>query len=497
MSQPTRRRFLRALGTGAAGAALAGLAPVIRSAAASASAGSAASRPPNVVIIFTDDQGYEDVGCFGSPLIRTPNLDRMAAEGMRLTDFYVAASVCSPSRAALMTGCYPQRINMNVFDRIVKGQRRGGGVVLFPNSPTGLNPNEITLAEILKSRGYATACVGKWHLGHLPQFMPMRQGFDSYYGIPYSNDMRITKDGKSGPPLMRNDQVIEHPANQDTLTRRYTEEAVRFIQANKDRPFFLYLPHTMPHIPIHASDRFRGKSRRGLYGDVIEEIDWSVGQVLDTLKACGVDRQTLVIFTSDNGPWIRFGEHGGSAHPLRDGKGTIYEGGMREPCIMRWPEKIPAGTVCREITSTIDLLPTIAHLAGAEPPTDRVIDGKDIRPLLFGEAGARSPHDAFYFYPKQETKPMAIRWGRWKFYKAGLRHRTWKENGKWIHRKVPCPTELYDLEADISETKNLADQHPDLVAKLTKMMDDFDADLKAHSRPAGAPGNLASSPASA
>ena len=496
MPHLTRRRFLHALGAGAAGAALAGCTSAARSAAPSAAGAAAAGRPPNVVILFTDDQGYEDVGCFGSPLIRTPNLDRMAAEGMRFTDFYVAASVCSPSRAALMTGCYPQRINMNVFTRLVKGQMQGGGVVQFTTTPTGLHPDEITLADLLKARGYATACVGKWHLGHLPQFLPMRQGFDSYYGIPYSNDMRIARDGQSGPPLMRNDQVIEHPADQATLTRRYTEEAVRFIRASKDRPFFLYLPHTMPHLPIHASEAFRGKSRRGLYGDVIEEIDWSVGQVLAALKACGVDEHTLVIFTSDNGPWMQFGPQGGSAAPLRDGKGTIYEGGMREPCIMRWPGTIPAGAVCREVASTIDLLPTIARLAGAEPPGDRVIDGKDIRPLLFGEAGARSPHEAFYFYPKQETEPMAVRCGQWKFHKAGQRYRTWQENGKWIHRKVPCPAELYDLKADVGETKNLADQHPDLVAKLTKMMDDFDADLKAHSRPAGPAGDLASSPAS-
>ena len=512
MPHLTRRRFLHALGAGAAGTALAGCTAVARSAGPTSAAASDAGRPPNVVIIFTDDQGYEDVGCFGSPLIRTPNLDRMAAEGMRFTDFYVAASVCSPSRSALMTGCYPQRINMNVFTRVVKGQEQGGGVVLFQNSPTGLHPDEITLADLLKGRGYATACVGKWHLGHLPQFLPMRQGFDSYFGIPYSNDMRIAKDGQSGPPLMRNGEVIEHPADQDTLTKRYTEEACAFLQANKGRPFFLYLPHTMPHLPIHASETFRDKSRRGLYGDVIEEIDWSVGQILATLKACGVDKQTLVIFTSDNGPWIQFGAQGGSATPLRDGKGTIYEGGMREPCIMRWPGKIPAGSVCREVTSTIDLLPTIARLAGAELPglpelqpgrgaghrgqADRVIDGKDIRPLILGEAGARSPHDAFYFYPKQETEPMAVRWGQWKFHKAGQRYRTWQEGGKWIHRKVPCPAELYDLEADVGEAINLADQHPDLVAKLTKMMDDFDADLKAHSRPAGPAGDLASSPAS-
>ncbi|MEA3368267.1 MAG: sulfatase, partial [Planctomycetota bacterium] len=404
MTHLTRRGFLRALGASAAGAALAGCTSAARRAG-----GAGTDRPMNVVIIFTDDQGYQDVGCFGSPLIRTPNLDRMAAEGARFTDFYVAASVCTPSRSALMTGCYPQRIHMNVQPRLAGGQLRPGGVVLFPNSPGGLHPNEVTLAEILKSRGYATACVGKWHLGHLPQFLPTRQGFDSYFGIPYSNDMRIKKDGKAGPPLMRGEKVVEHPANQATLTRRYTEEACRFIRASKDRPFFLYLPHTMPHLPLAASETFRGKSKRGFYGDVIEEIDWSVGQVLATLKDCGVDQETLVIFTSDNGPWIRFGARGGCAKPLRDGKGTIYEGGMREPCIMRWPGRIPAGHVCREVATTMDLLPTLARLAGARQPQDRVIDGRDIWPLMSGQPGATSPHEAFYYHPKCDTVPMAVR----------------------------------------------------------------------------------------
>jgi len=493
MPHVTRRRFLQAACAGAAACAL----PACMTSARAASAAGAERSSPNVVLIFTDDQGYQDVGCFGSPLIRTPNLDRMAAEGARFTNFYVAASVCTPSRSALMTGCYPQRINMNVQPRLAGGKLRPGGVVLFPNSPGGLHSNEITLAEVLKSRGYATACVGKWHLGHLPQFLPMRQGFDSYFGIPYSNDMRIKKDGKAGPPLMRGEKVVEHPANQDTLTRRYTEEACRFIRDHKDEPFFVYLPHSMPHIPIHASERFRGKSRRGLYGDVIEEIDWGVGQVLATLKACGVDKQTLVIFTCDNGPWIRFGERGGSALPLRDGKGTIYEGGMREPCIMRWPGRIPAGTVCGEVATTMDLMPTIARLAGTREPQDRVIDGRDIWPLMSAKPDATSPHEAFYYYPKCNTVPMAVRCGKWKYHKAGRRYRTWQdEKGKWIHRLVDCPDELYDLEADVAESTNLAEKHPDIAKRLAKRLEAFDADLKAHSRPSGPPGDLASSPAS-
>ena len=309
--------------------------------------------------------------------------------------------------------------------------------------------------------------------------------------------MRITKDGKAGPPLMRDEKVVEHPANQDTLTRRYTEEACRFIREHKDGPFFVYLPHSMPHIPIHASETFRGKSKRGLYGDVIEEIDWCVGQVLATLKECGVDEDTLVIFTSDNGPWIRFGPHGGAALPLRDGKGTIYEGGMREPCVMRWPGRIPAGTVCSEVASTIDLLPTIARLVGTREPQDRVIDGRDIWPLMSNKPDAKSPHEAFYYYPKCNTVPMAVRCDKWKYHKAGRRYRTWKnEQGKWVHRLVDCPDELYDLEADVSESTNLAEKHPDVVQRLAKRLADFDADLKAHSRPSGPHGDLASSPAS-
>ncbi len=490
MPSITRREFLKAVSAGAAAMAL----PACMTKAQEGAAG----RPPNVVIIFTDDQGYQDVGCFGSPLIRTPNLDRMAAEGMRFTNFYVAASVCTPSRAALMTGCYPQRVNMNVVSRVINGEERGGAVVLFQNSNRGLHPNEVTVAEILRRRGYATACVGKWHLGHLPEFLPMKQGFDSYYGIPYSNDMNIRKGAESGPPLLRNGELIEHPANQATLTKRYTEEAVKFIRASKRKPFFLYLPHTMPHLPLAASGEFKGNSKRGLYGDAIEEIDWSVGEVLKTLKACGVDEQTLVVFTSDNGPWIRFGARGGCALPLRDGKGTIYEGGMREPCIMRWPGKIPAGLLCNEVATTMDLLPTIAGLTGGQVPTDRVIDGKDIRPLMTGKPGATSPHEALYYYPKQTTVPMAVRCGKWKLHKAGKRYKTWKDdNGRWMHRKVELPTELYDLEADIGETRNLADAHPEVVRRLTEMMDRFDADLKKHSRPIGPAGDLASSPASA
>ncbi len=412
---------------------------------------------PNFVIIFTDDQGYQDVGCFGSPLIKTPNLDRMCAEGRKFTDFYAAGPVCSPSRAALMTGCYPLRV--------------GIPQVLFPKDVIGMNPAEVTIADVLKERGYATACVGKWHLGHHKEFLPTRQGFDYYFGVPYSNDMRPenpetrAREQKYPPlPIVENEETIETNPDQRYLTKRYTAKAIEFIRTNKDRPFFLYLPHTMPHIPLYVSEDFKGKSARGLYGDVIEEIDWSVGEILRTLKESGVDDRTFVLFTSDNGPWLIKKEDGGSALPLRDGKGTTYEGGMREPCLMRWPGKIPAGTVCGELCGTIDMLPTIARLAGGKVPTDRVIDGQDIWPLISGERGAKTPHEAYFYYRGKQLR--AVRCGKWKF------------------RKDPAP-ELFDLEADISESKNLVKEYPDIARELEEKMNDFHASLLHTSRPAG------------
>ncbi|MBW2408284.1 MAG: sulfatase [Deltaproteobacteria bacterium] len=419
---------------------------------------------PNFIIIFTDDQGYRDIGCFGSPNINTPNLDRMATEGMKFTDFYVAASVCSPSRAALLTGCYPPRVGITK--------------VLFPRDSIGLNPDEVTIADILKAQGYATACVGKWHLGHLPQFLPTSNGFDSYFGIPYSNDMDGVK-GKNrnldrawqqkdystwNVPLMRDEDIVERPAVQTTLIERYTQEAVKFIHKNKDNPFFLYLPHTMPHIPLFVSDEFFVEDVKKAYKATIEQIDSSVGRVLDALKKAGVDKNTLVVFTSDNGPWLSKKHHGGSALPLRDGKFSTYEGGMREPCIARWPGKIPAGTVCPHVCSTIDLLPTFARLAGAKLSTDCVIDGKDIWPLMADKPGAKSPHEAFFYYRGKNLE--AIRSGRWKL------------------RRTKKP-ELYDLNADISEKKNLVDKHPGIVERLTGMMQEFDRELKANARPPG------------
>ncbi len=408
---------------------------------------SAARKRPNFVVIFTDDQGYQDAGCFGSPLIKTPHLDKMAAEGMKLTDFYVAASVCTPSRAALLTGCYAQRVSLPN--------------VLFPNSKIGINADEVTLAELLKTCGYATVCIGKWHLGHLPPFLPTRHGFDHYFGIPYSNDMRPT-------PLMRDEKVIEEPANQATLTERYTEEAIKFIIENKDRPFFLYLPHTMPHVPLHVSERFKGKSKRGLYGDVIECIDWSTGQILETIRRLGLDRNTLVIFTSDNGPWLSKGKNGGSALPLRGGKFTTYEGGMRVPCIVRWPGKIPAGSVCSEMAASMDLFPTFAKLSGARMLTDRIIDGKDIRPLLSGVKGAKTPHEAFFYYRGYNLE--AVRSGKWKL----ILERSQRKKNQPA-RKIP--ETLYDLRADIGETKDVSAEYPQVVERLNELAERCRKDL--------------------
>lgn len=335
-------------------------------------------RPPNVVVIFADDLGYGDLGVYGHPTIRTPSLDRMAAEGMRFTQFYAAASVCTPSRAALLTGRLPVRSGMT------SDRRR----VLFPDSSSGLPHDEITLAEALKARGYATAAVGKWHLGHLPQFLPTQHGFDSYLGIPHSSDMDLASGREHraanleprveyfNVPLLRDGEVIERPADQTTITRRYTEEAVRFIREQRAGPFFLYLAHTLPHAPLFASDDFLGKSPRGRYGDAVEEIDWSVGRVLEALKALGLAERTLVFFTSDNGPWLSFDTHGGSAGLLRGGKGMTWEGGMRVPGIAWWPGTVPAGRLNREIASTMDLLPTALALAGGHLLANRALDGR-------------------------------------------------------------------------------------------------------------------------
>ncbi|UCD30717.1 MAG: sulfatase [Planctomycetota bacterium] len=411
---------------------------------------------PNFVIIFTDDQGYQDVGCYGSPLIKTPRMDKMAAEGMRFTSFYVAASVCTPSRAALLTGCYAQRVGLPT--------------ILFHNSRAGLNNNETTLAELLKIRGYATACIGKWHLGHKVDHLPGKHGFDYYFGLPYSNDMHPPSKKRDYPPLplIRNQYAIEYDPDQTQLTRRYTEEAVKFITENKDRPFLLYLPHTMPHVPLFASQKFKGKSKRGLYGDVIEELDWSVGEILDTLARLGLDEKTLVVFTSDNGPWLEKGDDGGSALPLRDGKFSVFEGGFRVPCLMRWPGRIPAGKLCSEMVTSMDLYPTFARLAGTSPPTDRIIDGKNIWPLMTGDQEAKTPHQAFYYYRRRELR--AVRSGKWKLV---LEHKGRVKKGK----KPTYPQALYDLEKDIGEQHDLSAKHPEVVKRLKALLQQCRQDL--------------------
>lgn len=409
---------------------------------------------PNFIVIFCDDLGYGDLGCYGSAKHRTPYLDRMAQEGLRFTDFYVTSGVCTPSRASLMTGCYPRRVDLHVNAR---PEGSIGRQVLFPRANKGLNPTEITIAEILKDAGYTTACIGKWHLGDQPEFLPTRQGFDSYFGIPYSNDMNRDF---CPLPLMRDETVIEAPVDQDTLTRRYTEETVQFIRNNKDNPFFIYLPHAMTHNPLHASDQFRGKSANGIYGDAVEEIDWSTGEILQTLRDEKLDKNTLVIFTSDNGAASRFG---GSNAPLSGWKASTMEGGMREPCLMWWPGTIEAGSECTELASTIDILPTLAALAGQKTPSDRIIDGKDILPLLT-ESDAKTPHEVFYYYQLEQLK--AVRSGKWKLH---LPLDKQYKNIHWGGFKEGRELKLIDLSRDIKEEHDVSGEHPDVVKRLLEL----------------------------
>jgi len=457
----SRREFL---GTAAVGAGSA--------VAAALGAGSAerARRRPNFVVILCDNLGYGDVGCFGSTRHRTPHVDRMAREGICLTSFYATSGVCTPSRASLMTGCYPRRVNMHVDDR--------GGAVLRPVSRKGLHPDEVTIAEVLKGAGYATACIGKWHLGDQPAFLPTRQGFDLYLGIPYSDDMTERKDRGWPPlPLMRNERVIEAPVDRNTLTSRYTEEAVRFIEVNREKPFFLYLPHAMPgstQAPF-ADKRFRGKSANGPYGDSVEELDWSTGKILASLERLGLDEDTLVVWTSDNGAPQRRPPQGSNA-PLRGWGYTTAEGGMRVPCIVRRPGRIPAGGRCDEVCAMMDILPTFARLAGTAPPVDRVIDGKDIWPLLSGRSGAKSPHEAFFYYYMAQLQ--AVRSERWKLY-LPLERKLISLSGKTKR----AAAELYDLDSDIGETSNLADRYSDVVKRLTSLAEEVRKDLGDLGRP--------------
>lgn len=427
----------------------------------------AAERLPNFIVIFVDDMGYGDLGCFGSTVHRTPELDRMAQQGMMLTDFYSSCSVCTPSRASLMTGCYPRRINMHVDDK--------NQCVLFPKARKGLNPSEITIAEILKERGYSTMCIGKWHLGDHPSFLPTRQGFDHYFGIPYSNDMGASQRNRGNPalPLLRDETVIEAPVEQSTITSRYTAEAVEFIRVNRSNPFFLYLPHTAVHLPLFPGEDFQGKSQDGAYGDWVEEVDWSTGKILSTLKELNIDDQTFVLFTTDNGS---FREKQGSNLPLRGRKGRTDEGGMRVPCIVRWPGRVPAGEKCSEVVGTIDVLPTLATLAGAKPPQDRIIDGRDIWPLLSGKPDAKSPHTAYYYYQMEQLQ--AVRSGPWKLFVA---MESKKRN--WGKPEGQTPLKLFNLVDDIHEDRNVAKQNPQIVDRLLALAEKARADLGDLDRP--------------
>ncbi len=426
----------------------------------------AQTRPPNFIIIFTDDQGYGDLGSFGHPTIRTPHLDRMAAEGQRWTSFYSAASVCTPSRAGLLTARLPVRSGMTSDSPTVRR-------VLFPDSAGGLPASEITIAEALKPRGYATAAIGKWHLGHLPQYLPMRHGFDSYFGIPYSNDMDWT--GANVPeerrsktmdpkieywnvPLMRDETIIERPAQQSTLTRRYTDEAIAFVRRNRERPFFLYLAHSMPHMPLFPSGEFAGKSLRGRYGDVIEELDWNVGRLLDTLRQMQLDRQTLVVFTSDNGPWATYDQQGGSAGVLRGAKGGTFEGGMRVPAIFWRPGTIRSGVVT-DIGSTLDLLPTFAAMAGVDVPRDRELDGYALSTALRGTG--RSPRETMIYY--RGSTVFAVRHGA---FKAHFFTRSEYGTDPIVSHEPPL---LYNLEHDPAEKFDVAKEHPAVVAEIERI----------------------------
>jgi arylsulfatase A-like enzyme len=447
----------------------------------------APSRPPNIILVFADDLGYADIAPFHTgrraERPRTPHLDRLAAEGIRLTDFYVPMAVCTASRAALLTGAYPTRVSLSG--------------ALDHTAQHGLNPDEMTIAEVLKQRGYATALYGKWHLGHQAPFLPTRQGFDEYFGLPYSNDMWPRHPENKGYypdlPLFDGDRIVQLDPDQSQLTRQYTDRAVRFIEQHRGRPFFLYLAHTMPHVPLFASAGFTGASGQGLYGDVIAEIDWSIGRLLETLRRNDLDNQTLVIFTSDNGPWLSYGNHAGSAGPLREGKQTAFEGGVRVPFIARWPGRIPKGVTQHQPAMTIDLLPTFAAMAGASGPV-LPIDGRDIGTLLANRRGATTPHDALYFYWGNELH--AVRSGRWKLhlphpYRAvevagrdGL-------PGRLVRKELELS--LFDLEKDPGESTNLAARYPAEVERLMRFVERAREDLGdalaqrtgRHVRPAG------------
>jgi len=440
-------------------------------------------QPPNFVIIFIDDEGYGDVGCFGATGFETPNIDRMAAEGMRFTNFYSAAASCTPSRAGLLTGCYPPRIGMTW--------------VLFPHDSTGLHSQETTIAELVKQKDYATAVVGKWHLGFQEEFLPLQHGFDEFFGLPYSNDMwpvhynglPVTEDNflkrwklECPPlPLIDGNEKVEEITclpDQDMLTTRYTERAVDFIRCNSDHPFLLYLPHTMAHVPLGVSDKFRGKSEQGMYGDVMMEIDWSVGEIIRTLEENNLEENTLVIFTTDNGPWLNYGNHGGSAGGLKEGKGTVFEGGFRVPCIMKWPAVIPTGIVCSQIASSIDILPTIAEAAGTGLP-EKEIDGISLMPLLNGETDS-AVREEYFCYSGRTLN--AVRKGNWKLvfphdYNSNLDSKVGNDGWPGEMIRASFGGGLYNLRRDPGEQYDMSSEYPDIVEELETLAGKMRNDL--------------------
>jgi arylsulfatase A-like enzyme len=428
---------------------------------------------PNIIILFADDQGYADIGCFGAKGFETPNLDQLAREGRRFTSFYSASAICTPSRAALLTGCYPVRTGMTD--------------VLFPWSTEGLNENEVTIAEMLKQKGYATACVGKWHLGYQKKFLPQQHGFDIYFGLPYSNDMRPDMNPDEHPklPLIEGNEIIEYNPSQSLLTRQYTDKVIHFIEKNQEKPFFVYLPYTMPHIPLYVSHEYRNRSKNGIYGDVIMEMDGSVGRIVDKLKKLNLDQNTLVIYTSDNGPWLSYGTHGGSAWPLREGKFTVFEGGQRVPCIMWMPARIKAGTVCDNIVSTIDLFPTIASMVGTDLP-DHTIDGVDAGTYIFKDVLTESLQKPFFYFVENDIQ--AVRQGKWKlhrphYYQSVTDPGTDGRIGRVKQRRTSWA--LFNLEEDIGERINVADLHPEVVNQLKLLMIEFESHISDSKRPAG------------
>jgi arylsulfatase A len=456
------------------------------------------AQPKNFIVIFTDDQGYEDLECFGSKRMKTPNINKLASEGMKLTSFYTSSSICSPSRASLLTGRFPKRV--------------GIPAVLSPNATIGLRKEEITIAKLLKSKGYATAIIGKWHLGHLKQFLPTNHGFDYYFGLPYSNNMSIAKELdvskniqlkngytmdrlnidkeqtvrnrkdksiKSIMPLMEGEQIIEYPVDQSQLTKRYTEKAVDFISKNKKNPFFLYLPHSMPHLPLYTSKEFEGSSGNGLYADVIQEIDWSVGEIVKALKKNGLDKDTFIIFCSDNGPANRHDKPDwSSAAPLRGVKFDTFEGGQRVPAIVWAPGEVKANSESDEITSTLDILPTIAHYAGIKLPKNRVYDGYNLSDFFSGKT-TTSPRNEMYFYTAGSKMIDGIRVGSWKYLEKGSKFTTLHKKGKHYKKQVGnISPMLFKLDKDIGEKINLYDKYPEKVAELKRKMKAFDASIE-------------------